>query len=207
MSDFSNGLLLRPQHLDPVSQFLATSDLKFQSREHGEKWSLIVTETYLHPPLPDTIMEASKIAPILHFSNPEDHGWGYTAIHEGQVHAEVFVSYELTFCMTEALMEQRHPEADVISDFVMSADQKPWQEAQAELVSSGKLQQAIDRALSNRNVTALKRFGFDDETLAAIDANLLTWTAKNDFVTAEEFCRLTEIRGFSGVVYQPDLTE
>ncbi|BFT72536.1 hypothetical protein [Paenibacillus sp. P36] len=80
MSEFTAGSLIRNSYLDTVQQHNPLI-----VKELNEQWSVFITSgTGISEMAPTDVMEISKHLPVLYFYNFEDHGWGFTLLHQGE---------------------------------------------------------------------------------------------------------------------------
>ncbi len=87
MSEFTSGNLYLKEFNEKIEEFMKRKDVSFYIRNVNEKWSAIFLDKH-RLEKNETIKflkEISKIVPILHFENAEDHGWGYNIFSDDEL--------------------------------------------------------------------------------------------------------------------------
>lgn len=89
MSQFTAGTLFLNRDREAILTALAETSLPHMVKELNQAWSVFLTPDEWHF-LPDTqaaVRHISETAPLLHFSNAEDHGWSFRLLHGGRERA------------------------------------------------------------------------------------------------------------------------
>lgn len=95
MSEFTVGTLFLSRDLEAVETALKESQLPFLILRVNPAWSAFLTpdEWLMLPETRAAVRKVSVIAPLLHFSSAEDHGWNFSLYYNGQEQAAFRESY------------------------------------------------------------------------------------------------------------------
>jgi|GEM_PF-2823451 len=101
MSDFTYVNLILTKDVDIAKKHLEDSEVYMLNI--SDKWSCILTENdereydfgeYLQEePFSDELLSLSEKIPIFYLSHPEDHGFGYSILHNGKVVSSFDIGY------------------------------------------------------------------------------------------------------------------
>lgn len=185
MSEFTAGNLI----LHSNKQALTEYQPKY-IEELNDNWIVFMTEdTYVSDGVPESIFAISEKIPVLYFYNFEDHGWGYSIVHQSEITACLNVSYETEFTLLVHLAAERYPEEEDPIELIFSPEGNAiLEELTLELQRSDQLAVALDKQFENRNVDQFKLFQVSDEQIDRLAAILHTEyfiSAKHQLV--EEF--------------------
>ncbi|HWI65015.1 MAG TPA: hypothetical protein VNT75_24575 [Symbiobacteriaceae bacterium] len=95
MSPFTVGTLFLTRDRSQVEAALGETGLPHVMRELNPRWSVFLTQDEWHF-LPETQAAArhvSEVAPLLHFSQADDHGWSFRLLHGGRERAAYAEQY------------------------------------------------------------------------------------------------------------------
>lgn len=103
MSEYTYGNLVMAKHKAICEQYI---DSKTRMLELNEKWVCLVNEQDKYFPndigsrdVPTNLNELSKQIPILYFAYPEDHGFGFSVLHNGNTFSPYYLNFMAFDCV------------------------------------------------------------------------------------------------------------
>ncbi|MBA2937326.1 hypothetical protein HZF08_03335 [Paenibacillus sp. CGMCC 1.16610] len=155
MSEFTAGSLIRNSYRETVQQHNPLI-----VKELNEQWTVFITSgTGVSEMAPSDVMAISQHLPVLYFYNFEDHGWGFTLLHQGEAVSTFDLSYEQEEVDLMNYVKDKFPDQDAVELLYISPDSDTFR---ASMVLEMELQQSgIDRVhmmLRQLDVEAFKLF-------------------------------------------------
>ncbi|SEO63347.1 hypothetical protein [Paenibacillus sp. OV219] len=204
MSEFTAGNLVSIQHLEQLERFNPT-----YKGPLNEKWAVFFTPNPdISESPPDDIFAGSNEIPILYFFNAEDHGWGYSIVHEQQVKATFELSYEMEELFLMNMVQERYPDEDPIELLYLGENSdRLREELMEELQQDQEFNQRLSRIFDNCQVEQFRLFDIGDESIAGL-TEMMTFSylegleSPHDLV--DQFKQLLQIDDMSWV--RPDRT-
>jgi hypothetical protein len=95
VDQFTVGTLFLARDLCAVESRLKDAQLPHVIKQLSERWAVFLTPDEWHflPDTQATVRQASRVAPLLHFSHARNHGWSFRLVHDGQERAAFAEQY------------------------------------------------------------------------------------------------------------------
>lgn len=189
MSEFTNGVLFLTRDEAHVAPLAAEAPDEFRVQPLNDRWAvLLLADGWLgNPATVQALALLSHKAPLLYFTNAEDHGWGYRLFHQGDETAFVEVSYDLQFNLAMVEFEERYPDADPFED---PENQARFDTLMEAIAQSPDYQNAVAEQYANANPEALQVLAIGDDALQELKALLSAQSAATHWEQVEAFKRL-----------------
>ncbi|MCR8634870.1 hypothetical protein [Paenibacillus radicis (ex Xue et al. 2023)] len=190
MSEFTVGTLFLKEYFELISSTIKVGNYGYHVHELNERWIVMLMEDeYLSKD--DTyknLYVLSEIAPLLYFSNAEDHEWGYKIFHNKQIVASFNLSYELKYQYFLDIAQTKYPDEDP-----HMLDIQLTKHIYNEIDASNEFIEQFNNQFKDINVEQFQLFGVNVEELRDIfNYELLR---KLDYIhdVVEDFKRIVEI--------------
>ncbi|MEC0264733.1 hypothetical protein [Paenibacillus anseongense] len=162
MSEFTAGSLIRNSYRDTVQKHnpLLVEEL-------NEQWAVFFTSgTGVSEIVPTDVTGISQHLPVLYFYNFEDHGWGFTLLHQGEAVSTFDFSYEQEEVDLMNYVRDKFPDQDEVELLYISPDSESFR---ASMIMEMEQQRSgIDRVqamLRQLDVEAFKLFELGTEEM------------------------------------------
>ncbi|MCZ8519881.1 hypothetical protein [Paenibacillus caseinilyticus] len=200
MSEFTYGTAVRAEHMDKIRKHAPNGSAAILPL--SEHWVGVFTRDDGESGGPEEFLSTlSTECPALYFYNLEDHHWGYTLWHEGDMISSVHVSYEMETELMFKIFRERYP--DKRASFLMTKEgEAVQQQIEKELAQGDNYAAALRKHFETAYPEDFKLFGLDERTVEAL----------RELLTAESFLRgdarvgtfkaLTGLEEFSWVRYE-----
>jgi hypothetical protein len=110
MSEFTSGSLVLNTQREAIKDYNPSF-----IETLNDKWSVFFTEgTSVSETYPSDIVRMTTKVPVLYFYNFEDHGWGFTILHQGRTVSAFDYSYENEEIELQNYVQERFPEEDAL---------------------------------------------------------------------------------------------
>ncbi|MEI7024425.1 hypothetical protein [Paenibacillus sp. y28] len=202
MSEFTAGILFRNTKLKSVQAAVQPLSEDFRTGSLNEDWGVILLkDEYLESPeTVETVKKLSEAAPLLHFHNAEDHGWGYTIFNEGRITASLYLSYEMEDRFFLDLAQQKYP------------DRNPHQLGEditvqlcEEIKAMPEYQEQFTRQFKSLHLDQFRLFQVDVDDLEGIfDLEYIDQLEYSQDLV-EEFKGIVEIQEMTWINFETDL--
>jgi len=194
MSEFTSGNLVLNKHFTKVAGY----NPKYH-KEVNDKWCVF----YMEGDHESDITNISKEVPILYFYNFEDHGWGYSIIHDCKKISAFDFSYEKEEIDLQNYVQEKFPDEDAIELLYIKPNAREFREQMLEQYYEGVNKEQFFRELFNGiEADSFRLFELSDQQIMGIkeqlSANtLLKLKSKHDLV--ENFKTIVGIQEMSWI--------
>lgn len=153
MSEFTAGSLIRNSYRGTVQQYNP-----LLVKELNEQWTVFFTsETGVSEIVPADVAAISQHLPVLYFYNFEDHGWGFTLLHQGEAVSAFDFSYEQEEVDLMNYVRDKFPDQDVIELLYISPDSDTFKESM--MMEMEQQRNGIDRVQAMLRQLDVSAFG------------------------------------------------
>ncbi|NOV01172.1 hypothetical protein [Paenibacillus planticolens] len=178
MSEFTAGSLIRNPYRGAVQQHNP-----LLVKELNEQWTVFFTSgTGVSEMVPADVAAISQHLPVLYFYNFEDHGWGFTLLHQGEAVSAFDFSYEQEEVDLMNYVRDKFPDQDAVELLYISPDSDIFKESM--MMEMDQQRSGIDRVQAMLRQLDVGAFGlfelgtaemeqlrhlFDAETIAQLE--------------------------------------
>ncbi|MGG1639668.1 hypothetical protein MHH56_01240 [Paenibacillus sp. FSL K6-3182] len=158
MSEFTSGSLVLNKHRKAIEDFNPIF-----IKPLNDKWSLFFTEgTEVSDTYPEDIIKMTAGVPLLYFYNFEDHGWGFTILHQSRVVSAFDYSYEEDEIELQNYVQERFPEEEAIELLYLNPDSDAFRvKILEEFYMEHSKEDKVKKLIMSLDVDAFALFNID----------------------------------------------